>query len=487
MTRDKDARFLPDPDVEFCCECPSLEEDAQRLKHGVFRLLNKDVNLGIPVNWDPSGTTRLWRYNLHYFDYAVNLAFFARSKKDQLAAELLGRLFHEWIESNPLGKGVGWHSYPIARRIVNWIQAVSLAPANAVFQSSDDQAAWLRSLFRQALYLESHLEFDILGNHLLADAKALIFAGGYFEGAIAARWRDLGRRLLWRGLEEQVLDDGGHYERSPMYHAIVLQDYLEIVLVYQLNGLRLPAGARDRLILMGDYLAGILQPDGEIPLFADSAFGIAHKPADILAAAERLLEVPGRWTCAKPGRFCGIIAPRAAPSAVPVVSPQPPRSSWPSTGYVVLQGTSPGDRLIVDAKPMGPEDQPGHGHCSLFSYELSLDGERIIVDSGVEEYEPGPWRDFWRSTRAHNTVLVDGTEQSEIWAAFRVGERVQLLEYTCLQTNSSSLFIGAHSGFARQANATRHRRFIAALPAGIWLVLEPVINFGRANVQDCRA
>ena len=77
---------------------------------------------------------------------------------------------------------------------------------------------------------------------------------------------------------------------------------------------------------------------------------------------------------------------------------------------------------------MGPDHLPAHGHCSLFSYELSIAGQRLVVDSGVDEYEPGPWRDYWRSTRAHNTVIVDGAEQAEIWAAFRTGKRTRLLE-----------------------------------------------------------
>ena len=92
-----------------------------------------------------------------------------------------------------------------------------------------------------------------------------------------------------------------------MYHAIVLQDYLEVVLVQKLNGKETPAWVRERLISMADFLSGVRHPDGEIPLFADSAFGIAHRPDDILAAAERLLDVRGRWTGAKPGLYCMLL------------------------------------------------------------------------------------------------------------------------------------------------------------------------------------
>jgi len=478
------ARFFSPRALDGDCDRNSLGEHADRLARGSFKLLNREVALGFPVDWNPPGTTRLWRYNLHYFDYALDLALLSRWRKDPAPAETLGRLFRDWIGANLVGQGTGWHSYPIARRIVNWVQSVSLASPAAIFAGAEAEAAWLASLHQQAAYLEDHLEYDVLGNHLLANAKALVFAGLFLAGGNAARWYEIGQRLLDRGLREQILDDGGHEERSPMYHAIVLQDYLEVVAVQQLNGKDVPARRRDRLVAMADFLFGIRHPDGEIPLFQDAAFGIAHRPRDILAAAERLLQVPGRWPDAEPGPFCALFAPDAPEPPVPSAPACSASGSWPATGYFRLTAGSPADRLIVDAKPMGPSHLPAHGHCSLFSYELSLDGTRFIVDSGVEEYERGPWRDFWRSTRAHNTVAVDHAEQTEIWASFRAGERTRLLECGWLQRPGSSIFVGLHSGFARRRPPTPHRRIIAALPGGIWIVLDEIVGRGRHSVQS---
>jgi hypothetical protein len=264
----------------------------------------------------------------------------------------------------------------------------------------------------------------------------------------------------------------------------MLQDYLEVILIHHLNHREVPAWVHDRLICIADFLSGITHPDGEIPLFADSAFGIVHRTGDILAAAERILDVPGRWAGADPGVYCALFAPKSFISEKTTSLLPLSRSVWPDTGYVTLSGTGPGDRLIVDAKPMGPDHLPAHGHCSLFSYELSIAGKRLIVDSGVEEYEPGPWRDFWRSTRAHNTLLVDGAEQSETWAAFRVGQRTRLLESVWLQQNSSSLFVGVHSGFVGQRKSTLHRRFIAALAGGLWLVVDDLLGEGRCSIES---
>jgi uncharacterized heparinase superfamily protein len=482
--RNERAAFVRPEKAQYDDEAKQWSETARLCEKGFFKLLNRTRSLGSPIDWRAPGATRLWRYNLHYFDYALDLALLAQRRNDGEAAALLGRLLGEWIEANPLGEGVGWHSYPIARRIVNWIQAVSLASMETTFHGREAQVAWLKSLYQQARYLEDRLEFDCLGNHLLADAKALAFAGIFFDDKAAERWLDLGEKLLWSGLREQILEDGGHYERSPMYHAIVLQDYLEIVLAFQLNGKEVPKWARQRLLSMGDFLASITHPDGEIPLFGDSAIGIARAPKDILAAAEVLLDSRGRWPDANPAGYCALIAPQAFNSAKTTTSPQKKGDVWPATGYVALRGSGPGDRMIVDVKPVGPDHVPAHGHCSLFSYELSLAGERMVVDSGVDEYEPGPWREYWRSTRAHNTVLVDGREQSEIWASFRVGRRCQVLDAICMRQDSSALFVGTHDGFAQQATPIFHRRFIAMLEGAVWLVLDEITGQGRHTIES---
>jgi uncharacterized heparinase superfamily protein len=481
---DQQALFFPAIDLKYNDELEAQKENAQRLEQGRFKLLNEELTLGFPVPWQPSQTGRLWRYNLHYFDYALDLAMLVKWRKDEKSSGLLAHLFRDWIGANPIGHGVGWHSYPIARRIVNWIQAFSLATPSAIFENQASESEWMTSLYQQARYLEDHLEYDCLGNHLLANGKALLFAGLFFGGKAGLRWYKIGERILWRGLQDQLLEDGGHQERSPMYHSIVLQDYLEVVLALQLNGREVPEWVRALLISMGDVLAGVRHPDGEIPLFGDSAFGIARSPADVLAAAERLLNAPGRWTGTKPGLYCALIAPQVNQTANASEHTQQKRSSWPASGYFVLPGEGHGDRLIVDAKPMGPDHLPAHGHCSLFSYELSIRGERLVVDSGVETYEPGAWRTFWRSTRAHNTLLVDGAEQFEIWASFRVGTRTQLLECAFHQQSSTSLFVGTHSGFVGQKEPTQQRRFIASLAGKYWLVLDEIKGSGTHAIES---
>ncbi len=460
---------------------PAAREEALRarvrdLEAGLFRLLNSPRPLGRPVDWTADGATRLWRYTLHYFDYARDLVIATRRMRDDRAAALFRELALDWIAANPIGTGIGWHAYPLARRLVAWVQASSLADGDPAFAR-----AFASSLAEQAAFLIDHLEFDSLGNHLLADGKALVFAGLALDAPGAEAWLRRGEDILWTGLTEQILPDGGHYERSPMYHALVLQDYLETIVALRAASRDVPVAVQRRLVLMGDHLARMRHPDGEFALFADAAFDVTAPTADVLAAAEGVLGVTGRWTGAAPGAYTAWLGwPARADAPVDVA---PPAADAPDTGYRILDDGA-GSRMLVDVKPIGPAHIPAHGHCSLLSYELSLRGRRIIVDSGVAEYHPDQWRAFWRSTRAHNTVSIDGAEQSEMWLAFRVGRRAGSRVIASGTSDNVRWVVAEHDGYAGPGTGVVHRRLLASLGTRGWIVLDGLLGHGEHTLES---
>ncbi|HPA06712.1 MAG TPA: heparinase II/III family protein, partial [Candidatus Hydrogenedentes bacterium] len=170
--------------------------------------MNEKHELSSAADWNNPAWEKLWLYNLHYFDDLNAEGGAARSDWHRA-------LITRWVAENPVGKGNGWEPYPLSLRIVNWVKwawAGNELPPVAV-----------ESLALQAHFLSRRLEWHILGNHLLANAKALIFAGLFFDGMEAERWLATGAAIFSRQLGEQVLSDGGHFERSPMYHAQVLE------------------------------------------------------------------------------------------------------------------------------------------------------------------------------------------------------------------------------------------------------------------------
>ena len=244
------------------------------LMSGTFTFLNRRVNLGQPVDWFPEGETQLWRYNLHYFDIAVLLGHAFATNHDKAIYDLFRTLVCDWIQHCPVAAPVAWDPYPISLRLSNWIKAYTLFEAELRHDPSFTQDL-LGSLYVQAKFLEKNLEHHLLGNHLIENGRALLLAGLFFTDSAADRWRQKGEKILWHELEEQFLDDGGHFELSPMYHQIMLDLYEEVVAVLKSRNHPVPHKATERIQRMQTWLQAVVHPDQQISLLNDSAFGIA--------------------------------------------------------------------------------------------------------------------------------------------------------------------------------------------------------------------
>jgi uncharacterized heparinase superfamily protein len=403
-----------------CARRPSITPD------GAFRFLGEEHHVACGGDWNDRSRPALWLYNAHYFDDLVADGASTR-------ADLHRRMVSRWIEENPPGTGVGWDPYPTSLRIANWVK---WAWAGA---SVPDAA--VHSLALQARWLRKRLEWHLLGNHLWANAKALVFAGAFFEGPEAREWLDRGLGLVDRQLDEQVLADGGHYERSPMYHAIVLEDVLDLLqLAAHAPGL-VGAGRIERwsavAAAMQKWLWAMTHPDGGIAFFNDAALGIAPGAADLDAY----------------GRVLGL-------------SPPPPSAAGlqplAGTGYVRLQ--SGRAVVIADVAEVGPDHQPGHAHADTLSFEMSLDGNRVLVNGGISLYQPGPERVRQRGTAAHTTLEIDGLDSSEVWSSFRVGRRARPRNVHWQDTGDAFVLRAAHDGYAFLPGRPLHHREFLLMP-----------------------
>jgi len=394
------------PTVDFLTGDPWNHRES--MLAGRFCFLRHEVPLGWPPDWSAPGLSLLWQYNLHYFRYLPLL-------RDEERLQLC----EDWSENNPVGKTVGWYPYPTSLRIVNWCKAGMNTPE------------LLASLYRQAAYLYRNLEFHCLGNHLLENAKALLFAGYYLQAGEARAWIDKALRILRHEIPEQILADGGDFERSPMYHAIVLEAILDILNI-------IPPEHPDRPLLadaaarMSDFLLSVTHPDGNIALLNDATQEVAAPTAELLDYAHR---VTGHQAQKK--------------------------SSFPETGYFIHD--RPEVYLIIDGGPIAPDYVPAHAHADIFSYELTLRGRPVVVDTGVYEYAPGPLREMVRKTAAHNTVSVDGVDQAECWHSFQVGRRWPPRDVSYSMEGDVAHFSGTFDGYARLiGDAICHRRSITS-------------------------
>ncbi len=387
----------------------------------LFRFLNVEHEILAPADWNSPRIQKLWLYNLHYFD---DLNAEGAVSRFEWHRDLIPR----WIAENPPGQGTGWEPYPLSLRIINWIKW-ALA-GNAL----DEEAR--HSLAVQARYLTQRLERHLMGNHLFANAKALVFAGCYFEGGEADAWLRLGIFILNREIPEQILADGGHFERSTMYHALAYEDTLDLI-----NLSRATPAALSRyqhtvslwseiIVKMSSWLLAMLHPDGEIAFFNDAAIGIAPSPTVLFSYAARL----------------GLSVAQVLMDVV----------NLDASGYIrVSLGQAV---LLIDAAPIGPSYLPGHAHADTLSYELSLVGQRMVVNSGTSRYGLGQEREWERSTGAHSTVEIDGQDSSEVWAGFRVARRAYPFDVSVKREGDAVIVDAAHDGYRRLPGRVVHRR-----------------------------
>ncbi|MEZ8593283.1 heparinase II/III family protein [Vibrio splendidus] len=385
--------------------------------NGQFKFLNVVDTVS---DWNDATKAKLWLYNLHYFDDLNQSGWQDRS-------EIHNSLVNTWIEQNPKMMGNGWEPYTISLRTVNWIKWF--------LSGNEPKQEWLASLSLQVQALEQQLEYHLLGNHLFANAKALLFAGCYFKGELADAWLKRGLAILNEEIPEQILADGGNFELTPMYHNTILADMLDLYQLSLVYPYKIPKATSQywceligKMLSWAEYMQ---HPDGDVAFFNDSAMGIAPKLANLQRYAEVLY----------------VTIPDTSKNQVTALK---------ESGYVVIKDQV--NKLILDVAKVGPDYIPGHAHADTLSFELSIDGQRVFVNSGTSVYGLGEERLRQRKTETHNTVVVDGMDSSEVWSGFRVARRAYPSKPVITESEGDISVECSHDGYMRLPGKVTHTR-----------------------------
>lgn len=404
---------------------PQLTADCAK-----FCFLNRTVTMpwcadgGAQIDWLAPGAgagNQLWRMNLHYLEFLEGV-------DDRAWAAFA----EDWLARNAVsGRGAwrdSWNSYALSLRVVVLLQELVRREG----QLPESLVRRLEaSIVTQIRFLSKNLETDLGGNHLIKNIKALIWGGACFAGEEPEHWRELGLRHLARELRHQVLADGMHYERSLSYHCQVFADLLECR--HALGRDPLDGELDEALGRMAQVAADMSHPDGGVALFNDAGLSMAYAPSECLIVYERLM-----------GR-------RPVPRKV---------FALPEAGYYGLRTS--GMYLVVDCGRIAPDDLPAHGHGDVLSFELSIKGERIIVDQGVYEYVAGDRRQAARAAASHNTLSLAGTDQADYFGAFRCGRRPNVQVRAWRSSSDGFVLEGSHDGYRHLPGRPTHvRRFEA--------------------------
>lgn len=441
-----DALGLPDPAAPSLADIArtvhALQEavhgdDPAGVRDGRFTLLNRDFDFGSVdgIDWRGEfheGNNPLRRMTLAYMGYAVPLLAHGRAEDLRAVRDILLSLeAQNPFAARSVFRDV-WNAYTASHRSINLLSGLALYRAAGGPADDEVERAMLDHVRFCAAFIAASLERDLQYNHLLKNYVALtVYAAA--AGGIPRAFAFL-EAALGRSLRQNVLADGGHAERCPMYHALSLLDVEALAAAGVFSG-AMQQTLDETLAQMKPALAVMSHPDGGIALFNDSWLGEAPPAHDLVAL----------------DRAHGI-------------------KRLPQTGYVRIGAR--GDAVVFDCGPCGPDDNPGHAHADFLSVEVSVGGERLIVDPGVPTYTAGKERDLSRSAAAHNGPHLAGVEPIEFWKSFRVGRRGTAWELTgeSLDGLAPLWCAGRQTGYAHIGGDVR--RYVGLWPGEAMLIAD---------------
>jgi hypothetical protein len=408
-----------------------------------------------------------WELSRFYFAPALALASHI-SGKTEYRGQLLA-LAHDWDRENPVAYSINWASaLEVALRATHLASAVPLLPELAEGE--------LRFLLGQiavaGAFVRRNLEYsELRGNHYVGNLYGLLVCGLLLRGIMreADQWVSFAAEEIPKEVLLQFSDDGVNFEGSLPYHRFTLEMCLFSLLVMRGAGLPFRPDAEERLRTALLLLAAAVRPDGTLPVWGDNddanALQLADRPLELsrrALAIGAVLFKSGEMKHAA-GRLTAdalLLLGTGAEETWSALDAEPPRRcSFPEGGFLIASGN--GNYLIFDVGEVGLRGRGGHGHHDALSFELWLKGKPLIIDPGMPTYSgDAKLRNRFRSTKAHNTAVVNGREQAtlfddDIW---RLGAEAEIYEVEEQRDGARHLFAASHRGFERLAQPVQYRR-----------------------------
>jgi hypothetical protein len=422
-----------------------------------------------------------WELNRH--QYFVTLAkAYGLTGDEQFVREILA-LWAHWHKENPYPIGMNWaSSLEVGFRTLSWIWTFFLLQQSPLF-TIDLREQWQAALSLNGRHIDTYLSTYFSPNtHLLGEALALFFLGTLFPGfPSAARWKHRGWNILEREATKQVREDGFYFEQSTYYHVYALDMFLHARILAGLNGVEISTGF-DRILQRMLNALALLGRAGVPPSLGDDDGGRIFDPRR--NRAEHMLDPLATGAVLyRRGDFKFLAgSPReetlwllgakglADFASLPGTKPQAGSTALIDSGFYLMADESSNQQLLIDAGPLGA-GSGGHGHADALSVCLVKNGKNILIDPGTFEYVgPSGERVRLRGTAAHNTMQVDGCDQTEQARPFSWKRFPRVTVEQWITGKSFDLFQGSHDGYARLASHVTHRRWVFHKKGEFWLV-----------------
>jgi hypothetical protein len=486
-----------------------------------------DCDLGQPINWnrDPKRdqpTPAGYAADIDYRDVAesgdckfvwepsrhhqmVVLARAYRVTGDERYAASVITQITSWLDQCPFGHGMQWRSpLELGIRLINWIWAYDLIRDSESITSTFAER-FIDSVHRHAWEIRrKYSQASSANNHLIGEAAGVYVAMAYFANfKHAERWRIEARNILCREILIQSATDGGTREQALGYQLFVLQFYLVMLHSARQIGEPLPESFHQRLAKMLTFIGIMSEGGDQLPLYGDDDSGYVldlgeprNRVGWLVTCGALLLDREDllKWGVGYNEPAFWLAGPSAHTRVenLQIQTHTLASHAFNESGLYLLQcgrAYDP-DRISVtfDCGELGYGSLAAHGHADALSFTLRAFGIDIFVDPGTYDYFSYPeWRAYFRSTRAHNTVVVDGLDQSEPQGLFLWGQRAncKLLHWEAHQQGGGTV-IGMHDGYARLSPKVEHSRTLHLDPdSKTLLITDEFTGCENRTLEQC--
>jgi hypothetical protein len=449
-----------------------------------------------PLNANRVGDSKvIWELNRH--QWVVRLAQAWAITRDERYAEACMSTIDSWLDANPPGLGINWaSSLEVSYRMISWCWVLLL-----IRDCPEITGEWvmkvLAAIWRHATHVSCYLSYYFSPNtHLTGEALGLFYAGVLFrEFEAAPEWRGRGLEVLLSEGRNQISADGVHFEQSTCYQRYTIEIYQHLTLLAERSKIRIPLEIDHTVQRLVDFLLAVRWPNGSIPSVGDADGGwlmpLARRAPDdarglFATSAVMFDRVDFAWAAngAAPELLwlLGTDGLAAFTQLPPREPSRGPSRIFATGGYAVMRGTwhDTASQMIVDVGPLGCPISSGHGHADLLSIQIATGGQPCIVDAGNYCYtSEREWREFFRSTAAHNTVMIDGNSQSDTTGPFRWRWRPQVMLREWRSNPDFDFLDAEHDAFCNLSDPVVHRRRVLFVKPRYWIVIDDLVGKSR--------
>jgi len=415
----------------------------------------------------------IWEINRHLHLVSPAKAYYLTGKQDYKNGVI--SQINSWMAANPYRRGVNWSSsLELGIRLISWSWVYFFIKE----LDKDFKQKWLGCIHKHCNFIsKNYSRYSSANNHLIGEAAGLFIASIVWPFEKESKmWRDKSYKILVEEIEKQNFEDGVNKEQAIAYQQFVLDFFLLAGLLGEKNGIAFPRKYWHRIERMMEYVASLMDVQGNVPNIGDADDGYAVTLSDeecfnpyrsLLATGAALFkrgdfkrkarrfDDKSLWLLGMEGyeQFNSLKEEKCIPI-----------KDFDQGGYFIFstfEDTEDEIKGIVDCGPLGYLSLAAHGHSDALSFILSTGGKKFLIDPGTYAYHTQiEWRDYFKGTSAHNTIRIDGVNQSVSGGNFMWLKKARVKLLLRESNEDYDLVMGEHDGYSRLRDPVMHRRDI---------------------------